>query len=124
MTFLQAAEKILLAAEKPLDYKEMWERATAGGYDKEVGAQNKGTRGSKPQIILVSQIYLEMNRRGDDSKFLIVTRKPVRFWLRERESELPDVLPSVSAAEEKPKAGAKAAKTVGTKAGKKTKAKA
>ncbi|GEM_PF-4419751 len=88
MTFLQAAERVLERAIHPLTYKEMWESVLAMGLDKQIGAKNKGTRGKAPQIILVSQLYLNMQNEKSKSRFFISSRQPVTFWLKSRKDEL------------------------------------
>lgn len=82
MTFLELAQEVLEKAEYPLDYKQMWESAKNLGLDKKVGSEGK-----TPEISMQAQIYINM-RDKSDSKFCIVSKRPTKFWLKERKNEL------------------------------------
>lgn len=82
MTFLELAEEVLRQAKYPLDYKQMWESAKNLGLDKKVGSEGK-----TPEMSLLAQIYVNI-RDKSDSKFCIVSKRPTKFWLKERKNEL------------------------------------
>ena len=81
MTFLELAQEVLKQAKYPLDYKQMWESAKNLGLDKKVGSEGK-----TPEITMQALMYVNM-RDKSDSAFCIVSKRPTKFWLKERKNE-------------------------------------
>lgn len=81
MTFLRLAELVLSDSERVLTYEEIWHEGVKRGLDKELASEGK-----TPKQTMGAQLY--MNVKRSDSKFIAVSRQPIRFWLKEREKEL------------------------------------
>ncbi len=81
-SYLDLAYEVLKAADKPLTYQEVWERAKATG----LTAKLK-TTGKTPWQSLGAQLYVEV-RDNPDSKFIKAGKRPARFFLRSREGEV------------------------------------
>jgi len=81
-SFLDLALGVLKTAKQPLTYQEIWESGTASG----VSAQIK-TSGKTPWQSLGAQLYVDV-RDNPESQFIKVGKRPARFFLKERQSEL------------------------------------
>ncbi|MFH0965221.1 MAG: HTH domain-containing protein [Planctomycetota bacterium] len=82
-SFLDLAYDVLKESSRPLTYQEVWE------VGKERGLADKiNTMGKTPWQSLGAQLYVEV-RDNEDSKFIKVGQRPARFFLREREVDLP-----------------------------------
>ncbi|MGL2593893.1 HTH domain-containing protein [Helicobacter pylori] len=80
MTYRELGKKVLEQAEKPLNYKEIWERACEMGLDKE-----RPSIGKTPWSTIGSDL-------GKDKKQFYVARKKGNaffYWLKSREREFP-----------------------------------
>ena len=82
-TFLELAHDVLNQSPKPLTYQEIWQI----GHEKGLTA-NVQTSGKTPWQSLGAQLYVEV-RDNDGSQFLKVGKRPARFFLKERQAELP-----------------------------------
>lgn len=80
ITYIEIATIVLQQAEKPLTYRQIWERAVAMGLDKK-----RSTLGRNPKITLASRLYAKMELQ--DSPFSIITRSPITYWLKSREAQ-------------------------------------
>jgi len=83
-SFLDLACDILKQTDKPLTVPEVWQAAQAKG----LTAKLK-TSGKTPCATLGARLYVEV-RDNDQSNFVKVGKRPARFFLKERESELPE----------------------------------
>lgn len=81
--FLDLALEVLKDAAKPLTYQELWELAEAKGFTKKIK-----TSGKTPWQSLGARLYVEV-RDNEKSQIIRVGKRPTRFFLREREHELP-----------------------------------
>lgn len=81
-SFLDLAYDILKETLKPLTVPEVWQTAQAKGLTGKLK-----TSGKTPSNTLGAQLYVEV-RDNDQSKFVKVGKRPARFFLKERESEL------------------------------------
>jgi uncharacterized protein len=85
-TFLDLAEEVLKSMAFPLTYQQCWEEA------RKKGLTNKlKTRGKTPWQTLGAQLYVDV-RDNPDSGFIKVGKRPTRFFLKSRESELSEAL--------------------------------
>ena len=82
-SFLDLAYHALKQAVKPLTYQEVWQE----GEEKKLTA-NLETGGRTPWQTLGARLYVDI-RDNNDSKFIGVGKRPMRFFLKEREAELP-----------------------------------
>lgn len=82
MTYLELAKKVLEEEKQPLSPEEIWEKAKAKGYDKDVS-----NRGKTPWKTISSQIYIDI-RDNRDSPFSKVEGRPTRFALKVYASEV------------------------------------
>lgn len=83
-SFLDLAYDVLKTATQPLTYQEIWQIA------KEQSLTDKiKTSGKTPWQTLGAQLYVEV-RDNDGSRFIKVGRRPARFFLKVRASELAD----------------------------------
>jgi len=81
-TYLDLAQELLKAAQYPLTYQEIWEKA------KETGAATKiKTKGKTPWASLGAHLYVDA-RDNEESRFMKVGKRPVRFFLKTREAEV------------------------------------
>ena len=81
-SFLDAAYEVLSKADKPLIYQEVWHSAVEDGT-----ASKVNSRGKTPDQSLGAQLYVDV-RDNPDSKFIKVGKRPARFFLKSRASEL------------------------------------
>jgi len=97
-SFLDLANEILKAATQPLTYQEVWQ------VGKERGLTDKiRTSGKTPWQSLGAQLYVEV-RDNDDSIFMKVGKRPARFFLKSRATELPpDAVAKIEKEESKKK---------------------
>jgi hypothetical protein len=82
-SFLDVTRDVLRQATKPLTYQEIWQIAVEKG----LGAKVQ-TSGKTPWNSLGAQIYVEV-RDNEASEFIKVGKRPARFFLKERQTELP-----------------------------------
>jgi uncharacterized protein len=87
-SYLDLAVEVLKTARQPLTYQEMWEAAKTSG----VSAQIK-TTGKTPWQTLGAQLYVDV-RDNPESQFIKVGKRPARFFLKSRQSEIPSDLVS------------------------------
>ena len=81
---------------KPLTYQEIWQTAQ----EKRLTAKVE-TAGKTPWQTLGARLYVEV-RDNEDSRIIPVGKRPIRFFLKERESELPpDALKKIEREETK-----------------------
>jgi uncharacterized protein len=97
-SFLDLAYDVLKETPKPLTYQEIWE------VGKEKGLTNKiMTSGKTPWQSLGAQLYVEV-RDNEDSRFIKVGKRPARFFLKERDADLPsDAITKIEKEETKKK---------------------
>ena len=75
-TFLKLAEETLVKSNIPLTDKEIWDKS--GDY----GLHEKcNSTGKTPWKSIGAQIYTDM-KNNDDSKFIIISKRPVKFGLK------------------------------------------
>lgn len=89
MTFLELAEEVLKDAKEPLTYKQIWENAKS---EPQELYKKVGSKGDAPEHTLRVSITNDINKNGENSKFIFATEKPRTFWLKERKNELPPIL--------------------------------
>ena len=89
MTFLELAEEVLKTAKEPLTFKQIWGNAKS---EPQELYKKVGSKGDTPEHTLRVSITNDINKNGENSKFLFATEKPRTFWLKEREKELPPIL--------------------------------
>ena len=89
MTFLELAEEVLKDAKEPLTYKQIWENAKS---EPQELYKKDGSKGDTPEHTLRVSITNDINKNGENSKFIFATEKPRTFWLKERKNELPPIL--------------------------------
>ncbi|MEW6235764.1 MAG: HTH domain-containing protein [Candidatus Omnitrophota bacterium] len=82
-TYLDLAYEVLNQSPKPLTYQEIWQFANEKGMTLKIK-----TTGKTPWQSLGAQLYVEV-RDNISSKFIKVGKRPVRFFLKERQSDLP-----------------------------------
>jgi len=81
-TFLDLAYEVLKKAKNPMIYQDIWQVA------QEMGITAKlGTTGKTPWQSLGARLYVEV-RDNENSKFVKVGNRPIRFFLKVREAEL------------------------------------
>lgn len=78
MTFLELAEEVLKTVGRPLTYTEIWKNAKSKGLDKQVS-----TKGKTPEETLRVSISTDIKKKNDSSIFLIYSKKPTTFWLKD-----------------------------------------
>ena len=81
-SFLDLAEEVLISAESPLTYQEIWDTAKKGGLTEKIGS-----KGKTPWQTLGAQLYVEV-RDSEVSRFVKVGKRPARFFLKSREGAL------------------------------------
>jgi hypothetical protein len=81
-SYLDLAYDVLKKAKQPLIYQEIWETAKAMGISLKIK-----TSGKTPWQTLGAQLYVDV-RDSEDSKFIKVGKRPARFFLKERQSEI------------------------------------
>ena len=82
-SFLDLAYDVLKQTKKPLTFQEIWQ----AGDEKRL-TDKLETVGKTPWQTLGARLYVEV-RDNDGSKFIPVGKRPARFFLKERQSELP-----------------------------------
>lgn len=82
-SFLDLAYDVLKQTAKPLTYQEIWQ----AGQEKRLTTKVE-TAGKTPWQTLGARLYVEV-RDNDASKFIPVGKRPTRFFLKERQAELP-----------------------------------
>ena len=82
-TFVDLAHEVLQMATKPLTYQEIWDAAV----EKRLSAK-LGSQGKTPSQSLGAILYSEV-RDNPKSRFVKVSTRPTRFFLKSRENELP-----------------------------------
>jgi len=85
-SFLELAVDVLKQAETPLTYQQIWEEGKNCGL-----ATKVKTKGKTPWHTLGARLYVDIRDRPD-SPFVKVGKRPARFFLRKRQSELSDSL--------------------------------
>ena len=85
-SFLDLAEEVLKSASAPMTYQQIWEEAKT----KRLGHKVK-TRGKTPWQTLGARLYVDV-RDNPNSRFVKVGRRPARFFLKSRESDISDEL--------------------------------
>lgn len=85
-SFLELAEDVLKSAAAPLTYQQCWEEALAKGLTTKVK-----TKGKTPWQSMGARLYVDV-RDNADSRFIKVGKRPTRFFLKRRQSELSDAL--------------------------------
>lgn len=81
-SFLDLARDVLSSSDQPLTYQKIWET----GADKGLASKIK-TSGKTPWQSLGAQLYVEV-RDNEDSPFIKVGKRPARFFLKSRASEI------------------------------------
>jgi hypothetical protein len=82
-SFLDLAFDVLMSAQIPLTYSEIWNKGKAEGL-----AEKIRTTGKTPWNTLGAQLYVDV-RDNVDSRFVKVGKRPARFFLASRIKELP-----------------------------------
>ena len=85
-SFFEMAEDVLKKAKAPLTFQQIWEDGKLSGL-----AARVKTMGKTPWNTLGARLYVEV-RDNPDSKFIKVGKRPARFFLRSRESEVSETL--------------------------------
>ncbi|HHE32890.1 MAG TPA: hypothetical protein ENL07_09800 [Chlorobaculum parvum] len=81
-SFLDLAYDVLKVATQPLTYQEVWQAGKEDGLTDKIK-----TSGKTPWQSLGAQLYVEV-RDNEDSRFMKVGKRPARFFLKNRASEL------------------------------------
>ncbi|MDO8721345.1 MAG: HTH domain-containing protein [Syntrophales bacterium] len=97
-SYLDLASEVLKTAKQPLIYQEIWEMAKASGFSTKIK-----TSGKTPWQTLGAQLYVDV-RDNTESKFIKVGKRPARFFLKDRQSEVSANLVSQIEKEEQKKA--------------------
>ena len=87
-SYLDLAVEVLKTARQPLTYQEIWDAARTSGLSAKIK-----TSGKTPWQSLGAQLYVEV-RDNPESQFIKVGKRPARFFLRDRQSEVPSDLAS------------------------------
>lgn len=81
-SFLDLALEVLQSADVPMTYQQIWSKG------KELDLTGKvKTKGKTPWQSMGAQLYVDV-RDNPDSQFIKVGKRPARFFLASRESEL------------------------------------
>ncbi len=99
-SFLDLAFDVLKTAKQPLIYQEIWEAGKISGLTSKIK-----TSGKTPWQTMGARLYVDV-RDNEDSKFIKVGKRPARFFLKERQSEISAKLMSEIEKEEEKKAAA------------------
>jgi hypothetical protein len=81
-SFLELASEVLRTAKQPLTYQGIWEVAKESGLSAQIN-----TSGRTPWQTLGAQLYVDV-RDNSESKFIKVGKRPARFFLKNRQSEI------------------------------------
>jgi hypothetical protein len=97
-SFLDLAYDVLKESPKPLTYQEVWQV----GKDRGLAGKIK-TSGKTPWQSMGAQLYVEV-RDNEASRFIKVGKRPARFFLMERQADLPpDAITKIEKEEAKTK---------------------
>jgi len=89
-SFLDFAYDVLKQSPKPLTYQEVWQIGEQRGL-----AVKVDTKGKTPWQSLGAQLYVDV-RDNNDSIFTSIGKRPVRFFLKERNAEIsPDAVTKI-----------------------------
>jgi hypothetical protein len=91
-SFLDLAHEVLKGATRPLTYQEIWKEA-----QKTALTAKLETAGKTPWQTLGARLYVDVQKDG--SQFVPVRERPMRFFLKERQAELPSA-PAIRIEEE------------------------
>ena len=80
--FLDHAQAVLSKVQLPLTFNEIWEKGVELGIDKRLK-----TQGKTPWNSLGAQLFVDV-RDNADSLFIKVGKRPARFFLKSRQSEV------------------------------------
>ncbi len=85
-SFLDLANEILESASEPLTYQQMWDVGKVAGLTEKLKS-----KGKTPWATLGSIIHVDV-KDNPNSAFIKVGKRPARFFLRSRQSEITDAL--------------------------------
>ena len=85
-SFLELAEEVLKSATAPLTYQQCWEEGKVKGLTTKVK-----TKGKTPWQTMGARLYVDV-RDNANSRFIKVGKRPTRFFLKSRQSELSEAL--------------------------------
>lgn len=80
--FLDHAEAVLLKVQSPLTFNDIWEKGVELGLDKRIK-----TEGKTPWNSMGAQLFVDV-RDNPNSRFIKVGKRPTRFFLKSRQSEV------------------------------------
>lgn len=80
-TFLDLAEEVLRSRNQAISYSDIWRIAVETGLDKKLGSS-----GATPDQTLGARLYTDVKR--EDSKFFIVSTRPILFALKELQNNI------------------------------------
>lgn len=83
-TFLDLVQDVLKQADKPMTYQEIWQKANELDLSQKIK-----TSGKTPWLTLGSRLFVDV-RDNLNSSFIKVGKRPARFFLKSRESEVSD----------------------------------
>lgn len=84
--FLDLIIEVLKESKFPLSANEIWKYALDKGFEKKLQTYKDGNLSKTPVASLAAKIYVNLNSKN--SLFLVVSKRPTKFWLKERENEL------------------------------------
>lgn len=87
MTYKELIVEILQQAKEPLTSEQIWARACEIGLDKKLSSLGK-----TPAATIGAVIYTLIKRK--ENYFILASKKPTTFWLKERENELLNIINS------------------------------
>ena len=82
-TFYDLALDTLKQTEKPLTYQEIWGKAEYLNFTSKINSSGK-----TPWQTLGARLFVDV-RDNPNSRFVKVGKRPARFFLKEKEAELP-----------------------------------
>jgi hypothetical protein len=85
-SFLDLAEDVLKSASAPLTYQQCWGEGKNKGLTEKVK-----TKGKTPWQTMGAQLYVDV-RDNAGSRFIKVGKRPTRFFLKSRQSEISEAL--------------------------------
>lgn len=83
-TFYDLAKDVLRVAQNPMTYQEIWQYGEENGLTQKIK-----TSGKTPWKILGARLFVDV-RDNPNSLFVKVGKRPARFFLAERASEVSD----------------------------------
>lgn len=96
-TFHDLALDVLKQAEKPMTYQEIWQRSEKLKFSEKIK-----TSGKTPWSTLGARLFVDV-KDNPESKFIKVGKRPARFFLKSRESELSeDIIKKIEVDETEP----------------------